>query len=274
MIPDPHFPPADLDVVITSYRTPVLLERCLRSWRDHDPARRGITVNLIVVDVDPEPGRPNFMPGPEATVLRTATNVGYGGACNRAARLCNAPVISFWNADTALIDDEAIPTMLRFFEENPTAGIAGPLSIDEDGNVTHAGILGTYAQPAHRHFKTPLAQVDAEVRDVRRAITVSGSAYFMRRTAFDKLADCSLYRETIAPLALGAFLDTPHYFEETWVSYHAFAHREQVWYVGTAMVEHLWERAPAPPEANTRDLFAMSQPIFRRACEIHGIEHD
>ena len=273
-LPDPHMRPADLDVVIVNYRTPNLLERCLDSWEKY--ASPDVTVNIIVVDVDPEPpissGR-RMGDRDKITYLRVPYNIGYGGACNLAARLCAAPIISFWNADTALINADAIPTMIQHFADVPECGIAGPKSIDTTTTppvVTHAGILNSHMQPYLRGFR----ETDqGQFTEVLRAISVSGSAYFVRRAALDRLARCDLYRDTIAPHALGAFLDTPHYFEETWISYHAFAHRIQVWYVGTAVVEHLWNRAP-DPGVSTSQLFAMSQPIFRRACDLHGLEHD
>ena len=266
-IPDPHVRPADLDVVIVNYRTPMLLQRCLESWEKFSPERDGIRTNIIVVDVAPD--GLVFNPN-NATLLRTPQNVGFGGACNRAALLCRAPIISFWNADTALTNDTAIPRMIAHFAEVPECGIAGPKSVNADGLLTHAGIFGNHANPEQRGWLQPDSDAFS---DVRRCVSVSGSAYFVRRTAWDKLSECDLYRDRIAPAALGAFLDTPHYFEETWISYHAFAHREQVWYVGDATVLHHWNKAPKP-EGGERELFARSQPIFRRACQMHGIEHN
>lgn len=290
VVPNPYGPPGgtpDLDVIIVNYRTPALLRRCLDSWEQYRQAHEaaGVHVRLTVVDVDPEPGqdgvtsieregvRAELAGSTRAGVqwLQLPWNAGYSGACNRAALITDAPILSFWNADTRLIDADAIPTMMAFFAENEHYHIAGPLQIDDQQLVRHGGIFGGHAAPQHRDFGHPVT--DAH-RDVRPAITVSGSAYFIRRDWWNKLRDCPLFQEEIDPGNPGAMLRTPHYFEETWVSYHAHGHAGRVAYVGTACVEHLFDRSPHDDVADTSRLFHASKPIFVRACDLHRIKHD
>lgn len=220
-VPDPYGPTADLDVIIVNYRTPMLLTRCLASWaRFHDDhLAAGVRCRLTVVDVDPVPCTADSSPldcapAPGVQWLTLPWNAGYSGACNRAALVTDAPLISFWNADTMLTNGDAIPTMVRFFADHPDdCHIAGPLQTDDQQRVTHAGIFGGHAAPQQRDFMQP---VHDGHRDVRRCITVAGSAYFIRRSMWNKLRDCPLFQEEIDPDNHGAMLRTPHYFEETW----------------------------------------------------------
>lgn len=278
VVPNPYGPTADLDAIIINYRTPQLTGRCVRSWLDYADAHldAGIRVRLTVVDVDPDPAQPTIahaqLAGHDVQVLVLPWNAGYSGACNRAAQLTDAPMLAFLNADTRLTNADCIPTMMQFFADHPDdAHIAGPLQVDDRGLVRHGGIFGSQEAPQHRDFGEPVTDLH---RTNQRAVTVSGSAYFVRRSTWNKLRDCPLFQEQIDPGCPGAMLRTPHYFEETWVSYHGSAHRQHSWYVGEAEMEHLYDSSPHDDVADTGRLFATSKPIFTRACDVHHIRHD
>lgn len=220
VVPNPYGPTADLDAIIINYRTPQLTGRCVRSWLDYADAHlaAGIRVRLTVVDVDPDPAQPTIahaqLAGHDVQVLVLPWNAGYSGACNRAAQLTDAPMLAFLNADTRLTNADCIPTMMQFFADHPDdAHIAGPLQVDDRGLVRHGGIFGSQEAPQHRDFGEPVTDLH---RTNQRAVTVSGSAYFVRRSTWNKLRDCPLFQEQIDPGCPGAMLRTPHYFEETW----------------------------------------------------------
>jgi cellulose synthase/poly-beta-1,6-N-acetylglucosamine synthase-like glycosyltransferase len=198
-------------------------------------------------------------------------NVGYARACNEAAARATEwdhDVLAFFNADVTL-PAGAVDQCVAALVNNPDWGVVGPRQVDSKGRLTHAGIFGTLEHPQHRAWRQPN---ETQYGDIRPAVTVSGSAYFIRRSLWDLLTDCPKYRAA-APMAKGAFLPTPHYFEETYCSYHVQAHGAKVMYYGPVCIHHEWHQA-SPVGGWAERQFPISQKIFRQACDIHGIPHD
>jgi hypothetical protein len=163
----------------------------------------------------------------------------------------------------------------QIFDENPEIHILGPKQRDEQGYITHAGIIGTNTEPKHRAWREPDPQ-DTAYRDRIECVTVSGSAYFVRREVWDALTNNEKYRE-IYPDAIGAFLPTPHYYEETWCSYFARHLGYNVVYDGSVSIGHSWHAStPKPGQgvSHADSYFPISREIFRKACDHIGIERD
>jgi hypothetical protein len=117
---------------------------------------------------------------------------------------------------------------------------------------------------------------DTLFKDRVECVTVSGSAYFIRREVWNTLTCNSKYRK-LYPNAIGAFLPTPHYYEETWCSYFARHLGYNVIYDGSVSIGHSWHASsPKPGEGySIADAqFKTSQSIFRGACDYMGIERD
>jgi GT2 family glycosyltransferase len=203
-----------------------------------------------------------------ATHLTFEDNVGYARACNAAAAKSSSDHLALFNADCK-VTLGALEDCCQALDDHPDWGVVGPRQIDDYGRLTHAGIFGMPTKPQHRAWLHPDSPLYA---DVQEAVTVSGAAYFVRRSVWDELTDCPIYR-SVAPDAEGAFLPTPHFFEETWCSYHARTHGYKVFYLGTVMLIHRWHKA-SPVGGWAEQQFPVSQQIFRRACDAHGIEHD
>lgn len=260
-----------LDVVVVNYKTPDDLEEFLRSfdmWNDRLPPTYLWIVN---VENDPESDRVarNYMRfGRNATYLSHPMNVGFAQAVNDAAARGQREMIAIFNADTILTPGllEDCWARLNWDEEH---GILGPRQVDERGRITHAGIFGTLEKPQHRGWLRPNSK---EYADTQTAVSVSGSAYFIKRTVWDELTECPIYQE-IAPKAEGAFLPTPHYYEETWCSYHAQAHGHKVLYFGGAEMVHKWHKA-SPVGGEADRFMPESRELFRNACDRHNIPHD
>lgn len=197
------------------------------------------------------------------------TNVGYSAACNTLASYGEGDVIGLLNADVWLTTDDV--EQIQFsFDTMPDCAILGPKQRDEMGHITHAGIFGDNEHPTHRGWKQFDPQ-DLLYRDVMEAVTVSGSAYFIRRSVWKDLTKCDVYRQC-APETLGAFLPTPHFFEETFCAYHARAHGYKIFYDGRISIGHSWHSSSPVGSQNLK--FAQSREIFRSACDAHGIPHD
>lgn len=261
-----------VDIVITNYRTPGDLERCLDSLDAHWPDTP-ITVYVMQVDPNPEDVVVSgewVADHPHQAVHRVrTTNVGYARACNFGAFLGDREVIGLFNADvefTAGVIDECHAAL---FKEESWA-VLGPRQVDGHGRLTSAGIFGTLGQPAHRDFHRRDRGQHIDIRD--DAVSVMGSAYFVKRAVWDELTTCPLY-QAVAPDAEGAFLPTQHYYEETYCSYHAQAHGYKIVYFGPATMIHRWHRA-SPLGGSADKLMGESKKFFREACELHQIPHD
>lgn len=255
-----------IDLVVVNYKTPADLEDFLGSLDRFVPL---MAASLTVVEVDDEDYEHTFTwAGGTGTTIGVAGNVGYGRACNMAAARGHGSVIAFFNADV-LVTPESIDLCYRALTTHPDWGILGPCQVNEANRIRHAGIFGTLAQPVHRGWN----EIDhGQYVDVRDAITVSGSAFFVRRHVWEQLTECPLYQD-VAQGAEGAFLPTPHYYEETWAAYHAHAHGHRVIYYGPVTMIHKWHRA-SPMGGWAEEQMPISRELFREACQHHGIDHD
>lgn len=255
----------DIDLVVVNYHTYDLLQRFLDSIEEFPP-KASYKVTIVDVEATLEIDDIDVY---DADLVIAYENIGYARACNDGARTGQGEVVALFNADTEFDDADCIDRCLEFLADNDKVGVVGPLQYSHEDLVTHGGIFGTLDAPQHRGWKSN--NPDA-FRDDRPAVTVSGSAYFIKRECWEDLTDCPIY-QSIAPEATGAFLPTRHYYEESFASYHAQAHDWQVWYLGSASMIHRWHQAS--PIGGTADAeFSRSKEYFVRACQAHGIPHD
>lgn len=197
-------------------------------------------------------------------------NIGYSAACNQLASAGNSDIICLLNADV-WIDSHSVRAVQNSFMQNPAIDILGPKQRDENGFITHAGIIGSNTAPKHRGWKEHDPN-DILYKDLVECVTVSGSAYFIKRHVWNSLTNDEQYRR-MYPHANGAFLPTPHYYEETWCSYFARHRGYKVFYDGSVSIGHSWHKSSTVGgEADGK--FSVSREIFRRACDFIGIERD
>lgn len=197
-------------------------------------------------------------------------NIGYSAACNQLAACGKSDVVALLNADVWMTSSD-IYKIDEIFQNNPEIHILGPKQRDEHGYVTHAGIIGTNTQPKHRGWRDYDPE-DILYRDRLNCVTVSGSAYFIRRDVWNSLHNDIEYRQMF-PDATGAFLPTPHYYEETWCSYFARHKGYNVVYDGSVSIGHSWHKSsPVGGQADAK--FQISREIFRKSCDTIGIERD
>lgn len=259
-----------IDVVVVNYRTPGDLKEFCDSYQEYKMKDS----RLFICNVDPlfedeHVANDAFMsPGP-VTVENTSQNIGYARATNLMASYGTGDTIAIFNADTVLTRD-LLHTCTAALHCESDYGIVGPRQYDERGRITSAGIFGTLVSPKHRGWMEHDTGQYNDWSD--QCVTVSGSAYFIKRHVWQELTDCPLYQR-VAPDALGAFLPTEHYYEETWCSYHAQFHGYKVVYFGAVGMMHKWHRASTLGGVAERHM-PKSQEYFRHACDEHGIPHD
>jgi len=232
-----------IDLVVVSYHSTPDLHRFMHSAAAYAPKDARVVISLVEATAAEvaDAGRLGA-----SLVLSDSGNIGYNRACNRAARLLaergGAPNIAFLNADTELRPG-TVEGCIRHLEDE-TVAVVGPRQVDHSGRITHAGIVGHHAAPRHRGWlERPRPGRAMPYSDVLDCVSVSGSAFFMNRDAFDELATCPTFKK-FDPEAEGAFLTTFGYWGETWIAYHAFAHDYKVRYVGDVPeMVHGWHRA-------------------------------
>jgi GT2 family glycosyltransferase len=258
-----------------NYRTPDDLEGFLASWQACGAADYA---ELTIVNVAPEERDMEIAeagvycasaPSKRATHMWFEENVGYSKACNAAVMDSEADVFAFFNADTRLLPGVLEPLYLNL-RTHDDWGVIGPRQVDDRGRIVHAGIMGTNEKPVLRGWFEPDNPGFCDIRE--DAVSVMGSAYFVKRECWDELNTCPIYR-SMHPNAWGALLPTQHYYEETWFSYHARAHGWKVVYYGLAKMIHRWHKA-SPVGGFADGLMGESQAIFRAMCDAHDIPRD
>ena len=259
-----------LDICIVNYNTVDKLKRLLETVNQSDPA----LWNVYVADNASTDGSQKFLEDNQATYNITQTfyneNIGFAKACNQLAAVSNNEIIGLFNADVWMYPNH-VAMLLNTFAEHPNIHIMGPKQRNEKGAIVHSGIFGSLEQPKHRGWQE-FDEHDRMYRDLHRCVTVSGSAYLIRREVWNDLTGCPIYQERTK--ADGAFLPTPHYYEETWCSYHAAAHGYEVWYDGRMpSLGHTWH-ASSNVGGTADAQFPVSQKMFREMCDAHNIPHD
>jgi len=176
-----------------------------------------------------------------ARVMLTGANNGFGRGCNIGLAQVTTPYTIFINPD-AVVDPEAIETMLAFLEQHPRAGIVGPAIIEGE-------IGGAHSLQETGERMTPAAQVRAALpfmrpRSKTRPIE-PGSA--PERTGW--VCGAVLMVRTDLMKRLGGF--DPRFFlywEETDVCKRAEDLGFEVWALGTAVAHHVGGASSSPAD--------------------------
>jgi GT2 family glycosyltransferase len=210
-----------------------------------------------------------------SSVTMWPTNLGYARSCNAAAKMIDElsiarRTIAFFNADTRLTPGVLDACHWELHQHRDWA-VVGPRQVNDEGLITHGGIYGSLENPSFdgRWMKKDVGQFN-EIRD--DCVSVAGSAYFVKRQAWDEMRRCPKFKQ-IAPESEGAFLPTQHYYEETWFSYHAISHGWKIAYHGGVQMVHKWHQA-SPVGDIERRVLPQSRALFRTACDHHGIAHN
>lgn len=266
-----------IDLCVVNYNTQTLLERLLNNLHS-DLEADSKAWNLYIADNGSFDMSVDWITNNgskyQIDMAIQNENIGYSAACNQLAAQGKSPIIALLNSDVWFTSKDILQVK-RIFDSDPNVHILGPKQRSESGQITHAGIIGTNTKPAHRGW-LEFDPDDKLYRDRIDCVTVSGSAYFIRRSVWDALTTNLKYQE-LYPGAIGAFLPTPHYYEETWCSYFARHLGYNVVYDGSVSIGHSWHASsPRPGEgySHADAQFAISREIFRQACDHMGIERD
>lgn len=258
-----------IDLVVVNYKTPADLKSFVASLLRYEVK---VPYSLYVMNNEPElsdlkAGKLIEDLVDDVTVVNSE-NIYYSGACNLGGSMGEREAIGLFNADTRF-QEFTLDLCHEAVMGNPTWGALGPLQLGDQKEVTHAGIFGTLDSPHHRGWKSRRSD---NFRDVKPAVTLSGSAVFTRRDVWRVLEECEIYRSRYPDVG-GPLLPTTHYYEETWFCYHMQAHGYTPVYFGKAEMIHRWHKA-SPMGGWADKQFEPSRKMFREMCDLHGIDHD
>ena len=134
----------DISVVIVSLNTCNVLRECLESVRRES---RSLRVQIIVVDNGSSDGSQEMVERefPEAVLIRSNVNLGFGGANNLGFQSAGGRYIVLLNSD-AFLTEGALERSVRHMDEDQKVGLGGGRLVGRDGSL----------QPSARKFPTLL----------------------------------------------------------------------------------------------------------------------
>ncbi len=190
--------PFELSVLVVSYGTRALTLSCLQAL---ERAAQGLALETIVVDNASPDGSADAIAArfPGVRLERSAENLGFARATNRAARLARGERLLLLNPDTE-VRPGALAAALAFARAHPDAGVVGGRTLFADGALNRASCWGAPTLWSLACHATGLASLwrgsrlfDPEslgrwARDDARAVDiVSGCFLLIRRDLWQEL---------------------------------------------------------------------------------------
>lgn len=126
----------DLTIVIVSWNTRELLDRCLITLKDDLASISEITNEVFVVDNNSHDKSAEMVSEKHQWVqlIANGDNLGFAKANNQVLRQARGKYILLLNPDTE-VKPGALKTLIDFLEKNPKAGIVAPQLLNSDGSI-------------------------------------------------------------------------------------------------------------------------------------------
>jgi len=178
-----------LTIQIVNFRSRHYLERCLFSISENLPA--SLCTEVIIVNNDEKPLDRTIADiggGFAIQIVEIGENVGFGRAHNTGFQISRGEYVLFLNPDTR-ISPGVLVGMLDVFARDQKIGIAGPLLVDEVGNIepdcfgNRRTPLSTIGRKIFQRSKN-LEQAGEEVFETD---WISGGAMLVRKGVFEKM---------------------------------------------------------------------------------------
>lgn len=114
----------DLSIIIVSFNTRDLLDKCLSSIYASRPK---ISFEIFVVDNASYDGSAEMVKEkyPEVKLIRNFENLGFAKANNQALKICRGCYALLLNSDTEILKN-ALDAMVEFMDDHPEAGMINP----------------------------------------------------------------------------------------------------------------------------------------------------
>ena len=182
----------DASAVVVSYNSATYLPDCLRSLRSEGVA------DVVVVDNASSDGSVEVAGAvdPEARVIETGANLGFGSAANRGVAATLSEYVLILNPDT-VVEPGTVKALSEAFDRDPGLAVVGPRMENLDGTVYPSvrrfpalGVAAGHAflglvwpaNPYTRRYRMLDWNHDHPAADVD---WVGGACVLVRRAAFD-----------------------------------------------------------------------------------------
>jgi GT2 family glycosyltransferase len=243
-------PQIDLSVIIASYNTCDLLQRCLESIYCFT---QGISFEVICVDDNSADGSAEMVAllFPQVVLVRNSRRLLYARNHNIGTKLARGSYACHLDSDT-LLTSNAMAPLVRFMDAQPEVAACGPRLLNADGTVQHcirsfAGAGTFLLQALNWHKLFPNSRLmnryynaDFDYARAQQVESIGTSAYVVRRSVWESVG---MFDERF-----GQFMVD--------LAYNFTLNRRgrSVWYTPCAEVIHYGSRSIGQtPEASLRD---------------------
>jgi hypothetical protein len=265
-----------IDLCITHHKTEILLEKLLVELHKDKDLLKSIC-KIYIYDSD---SGNNFKLWVRRNInyyrierMFLRENNGYAHACNYMASKGNSDIIGFIHGDV-LLNVNDLKNIQHIFDTNPGIHILGPKILTNDDKIYYAGTFGENFNPTFRGMGE-YDPKNLKYKDRKLAINVSSAGYFIRRNVWNVLTNHPKYKR-IYPNSIGAFLETPHFFEEVWCSYFARFLGYNVVYDGSITFKHTVRSSSFVPPDDSKSVEKMfydtSKQIFLYTYDKVGLK--
>ena len=190
----------DLSIVIVNYNNRGLLRQCLRSLLDNLNDTK-YNYKIVMIDNNSSDGSVEMVREEFSSVrlIPLENNLGYAKGANLGIKSLVAKYYLVLNMDTTIVQENAIEDMIKFMDENPDVGLAGPKLINPNGTTQVSScIFPKFMYPIYRRTflkKMPLAKkaihkylmFDWDHNDSRSVDWVIGTGMIVRDTAIKQV---------------------------------------------------------------------------------------
>ena len=184
----------NVTVVVVSWNTRRLLERCLRSVYE---TAEDLKVEAIVVDNGSTDGSPRMVQEqfPQVRLILNGENAGFARANNQAMAVAQGGRFLLLNSD-AVLRPGALQALVDCLEVHPRAGMAGGRLVNPDGTfqasfMDFPTLWGEVLlmTKLHRLFRSPYfpSRPPEDSRGVREADWIPGACMLVRREVWEQI---------------------------------------------------------------------------------------